>query len=371
MISALGGGLLSYQSVAKSIQNIAVAWWAFIILFLIVRVWALVGIWRSAGNHEARGGSPGWALLARALLILGVIASLSQASSFFAVGIEYAKLAFGRDDFGNAAKVFSTNNGTEININGTLTSGTAQKFSALIDKSPNVKLVNLTSNGGRIFEAQKIAEIVKARKLDTSVQEYCESACTLILLSGTSRTADRLAKIGFHQPNFPGWDKEMKDEAIAENSREYIAAGVSSQFVKTMMETPPEKMWYPDHDELIEQGVLDGENIVVGGDGKLEKHMALAAKYINDVAPKKLDNVTRLVRAYAHIYEVAIVNEITVPVDRQEFSKSKIALQKNLNLHACTNDAMRFLVKAGGKFTYRYLSSTGAKLLDIDVGQCV
>ena len=42
-------------------------------------------------------------------------------------------------------------------------------------------------------------DVVIEQQLDTHVIDFCESACTLILLAGINRTAERDAKIGFHQ----------------------------------------------------------------------------------------------------------------------------------------------------------------------------
>lgn len=296
--------------------------------------------------------------------------SLVQARAYAAVGIEYAKLALGRDDLGTPATFTTRNNGTEIELKGALASGTAQAFVALAEQTPTLRTLILNSPGGRIFEAQKIAAFVRSRQLDTSVEEDCESACTLILLAGESRTADSLARIGFHQPDFPGWNEAMKREAIQENSREYVAAGVSAEFVNRMMETPPEKMWFPDHDDLKAQGVLNGHNITVGGEDRLAKEMQSAARFIGQGAPKKLDDVTTLLGASAEAHQVVILHKVTTAVDGAALKSAQRGMEASIRRGACQNDGMRQLIRAGGEFTYRYTSSKGAKLFDIDVAEC-
>ena len=67
-------------------------------VLLLLTVWQQVGIWRSAGKHQSRGGTAFWAGAAKFMVVLGVLGS---ASVFLTKGVpqinELTKLAFGDD----------------------------------------------------------------------------------------------------------------------------------------------------------------------------------------------------------------------------------------------------------------------------------
>ncbi|MBL0116023.1 MAG: hypothetical protein IPP45_11860 [Sphingomonadales bacterium] len=109
---------------------------------------------------------------------------------------------------------------------------------------------------GTHFEAQKIAEIVDRKGLNTYVEGQCESACTLILLAGRDRATTPNARIGFHQPDFPGLDAEGKRAIIDANRVIYLKAGVSDTFIDRAMSASPKSMWYPSYDEMVAANVV-------------------------------------------------------------------------------------------------------------------
>jgi hypothetical protein len=128
-------------------------------------IWAIVGVFRSANRHRSRGGFPLWADVARLIVIT---------------------------------------DGTAIWLQGALGEGSAKEVESVLDKNNQVETVILSSPGGRLMEAEEIATRVKQRYLNTVARGSCLSACTYILLAGHHRSAAEAAKIGFHQPSFPG-----------------------------------------------------------------------------------------------------------------------------------------------------------------------
>ena len=113
-------------------------------------------------------------------------------------GIEFGSLAFGRDPIGNDARLALSADGRILLVAGNLTSGTADRFARALADAPQVAAVTLDSDGGRIFEGQRMAELVQARGLDTRVDSHCASACTFVLIAGRRRVAGPDAQIGFH-----------------------------------------------------------------------------------------------------------------------------------------------------------------------------
>ena len=84
----------------------------------------------------------------------------------------------------------------------------------LLNANDQVQLLKLSSSGGEVEAAYEIVDIVIERQLDTHVIDFCESACTLILLAGMNRTAEQNAKIGFHQTALSPADAKLEYQEL-------------------------------------------------------------------------------------------------------------------------------------------------------------
>ena len=73
------------------------------------------------------------------------------------------------------------------------------RFDALLLDAPKVKTVSLASPGGLTLESRLIAALVRKRKLNTYVEQYCASACTQVFVAGRERTIGPQGELGFHQ----------------------------------------------------------------------------------------------------------------------------------------------------------------------------
>ena len=153
-------------------------------------------------------------------------------------------------------------------------------FKSLLKANTQVRVVKLSSGGGEVAAAYEILDVVIEQQLDTHVIDFCESACTLILLAGVNRTAEKNAKIGFHQTSLSPADakleyKELKGELGFETPYDYASwlledtqdlilndlyyyqsLGLSLDFIIKTMEAYSDEMWYPDHAYMVEEGVL-------------------------------------------------------------------------------------------------------------------
>lgn len=56
----------------------------------IVYVWQIVGVWRSAGKHESRGGKKVWAILARIGVCIGLLVALRTLGNNIDVTVKLA-----------------------------------------------------------------------------------------------------------------------------------------------------------------------------------------------------------------------------------------------------------------------------------------
>lgn len=365
-----GGGSLSGLAI------IALAYFAFSVLFW---VWSSVGIWRSAYWHRRRGGTPGWGLAARTLVVLSAVAILFRSGDIALQTTELGTLAAGRDSIGAIAEMKVSGDGSELAVRGNLANGAAARFEALLAASPAVRRIVLTSLGGRMLEAERMAASIRRRRLDTRVEEYCMSACTSLLLAGRERTAPEQARIGFHQPSFPGTNAYEMRDAIERTRAEYLAAGVSDAFVSRALITPAQSMWFPQPDQLIEAQVLTGSPVMVAIPGggsrretlaemRLRRQMAASAAQINTSAPVQVSDGITMERASAS--GPALTHHYRVTLERVDIAGSRERLNRKLRSEICSDVVMALAVKEGARFVHSYADARGRPLLDVAVSQC-
>ncbi|HGG03823.1 MAG TPA: hypothetical protein ENK28_00040 [Aliiroseovarius sp.] len=127
---------------------------------------------------------------------------------------------------------------------------------ALLD-NPELERVVLNSNGGRIFAARAIAQLVRDRGLTTEVTATCSSACTLIFLAGDQRILGPDARLGFH-----GYSQNVYVQSVAPDDEEakdratLLATGIDAAFLDRAFATSPQDMWFPDRATLRAAGVV-------------------------------------------------------------------------------------------------------------------
>lgn len=268
--------------VSLRMQSAAVL--ALCVLLLIVACWSTIGVWRSAGNHTARGGARIWGSAAQFLTIFSVVGAMSN---FFVYNLPQMKehwlIALDRDPLGYIETKL-TRDRKALVLSGTLGAGSAEKIRAELDQEPDVHTLVLDTSGGRVGEAALIAKLVRERKLNTYVDTHCESACTVILLAGADRAVTANARVGFHRASFPGMspkqDKAMTDQLIDQ----YRAAGLPEPFLARVRETQSQDMWYPSRDELLAARAID--RVSPGGEinrvSKYDTKVYLEFEYAGD-----------------------------------------------------------------------------------------
>ena len=86
-----------------------------------------------------------------------------------------------------------------IVIDGDIGFGFARTVLEALDGFPDPVRIEITSGGGLAAEALRVAAAVEKRPGATVVaRRTCESACTLVLMAGSRRLADRDMVLGFH-----------------------------------------------------------------------------------------------------------------------------------------------------------------------------
>ena len=226
--------------------------WVVVSLFTM---WQSVGVWRSATHYKA-GGNKFWGGAAKTVTVLGV---LNVAYNCLFVGT--AQLAgiyeiVSGDTRVGPHKFALQPGGQMLEFSGGITFGVAQEFELLLDTARGVRTVRLNSIGGRILEAQKMSDVIKARGLSTYVMQDCLSACTIVFLGGKERFMLPTARLGFHQPAFRGMTAAARRSAIATEQARLQRFGLSRAFAERATTATPNGMWYPDKDELVREHVV-------------------------------------------------------------------------------------------------------------------
>ncbi|GKQ56086.1 RDD family protein [Bradyrhizobium sp. Ce-3] len=229
-----------------------IAIWASIVL---LRIWVTVGVWRAASHYQASGKSF-WGGAAKVVTTLGV--AYVAYSCLFVAAPQIAgvyEIVTGDTRVGpHQFRVLA--NGRGLEFSGGITFGVAHELETLLDAMSSVRTVQLNSIGGRMREAQKMADLIKARGLNTYVALSCLSACTVVFLGGKERVLlARSGKLGFHQTSFRGMTALDRQAAIETEIARLRGFGLSRAFAEHVTATPPSSMWYPDQNELLREKV--------------------------------------------------------------------------------------------------------------------
>jgi hypothetical protein len=241
------------------------------VLVVVLLIWQMVGTWRAAGYHRQRGGSRIWAGLARIAIVLG---GLSSGSTVIAVGIpqsiEFAKIATGTDEYSTYTLTVSSDGHTLI-IDGGIGFGLTDEVVSILEKNPGITTVELSSIGGRVFEARKLAQLIIQRSFNTFVAKHCFSACTVAFVAGADRRISMNAQLGFHRYSFPGLTAAEFIETEDDDRRFLQSRGIAAGFVKTVYATPAEDLWRPTHQEIFAARVAAGYAISPREEGEIRR----------------------------------------------------------------------------------------------------
>jgi hypothetical protein len=218
----------------------------------IILVWWCVGTWRSA-NQRSRQKRSSWSKIAKgAVAFVFLVNTYSIISRTKSEIFEVVQIAADDPEWGDRG-VRVIRHGTGIEIYGGISRSVSSDFAHAVSVSPGISFVELSGPGGRGFFAEKIADDIKAKRLDTLVSKKCASACAVVFLAGRHRFMAKSAQLGFHSATSIG----EKDASTNKLIREQMAAqGIAPSFIEKVFSTPSNAMWYPTFDELVEAGVV-------------------------------------------------------------------------------------------------------------------
>ncbi len=139
-----------------------------------------------------------------------------------------AKTVFNLDCGGDAGVGVANDfkiKGDTLQVLGDIENGFYKKFSDIILKNPQIKIVNIGSGGGVVYDAMKAGRLIRQKKMSTYLVNNCYSACTLLFMGGVERNiAGPYPLLGFHQVSKSVTLKTGVeiDVAVPANSKVYI-----------------------------------------------------------------------------------------------------------------------------------------------------
>lgn len=229
------------------------AFLAMLASVVLVFYWAVVGTWASANKHVSRGGRAGWATAAKIVIFLGALKMVVDLVQAYPAIREHWGVAMGRQ-LGPPTTLQVRADGKSILLSGGINDGSAELLEQALQRTPGVDTVVLASEGGWIREGTRLAEVIRRRGLNTYVEQFCASACTVAFLAGKDRAAAPSAKIGFHSARSIGSPGKAADSKHLQ--RIYKEAGLPEAFVARALDTPHGDMWFPSHDMLMAARVV-------------------------------------------------------------------------------------------------------------------
>jgi hypothetical protein len=208
-----------------------------------------VGVWRAASRSRAGKLDSKWRWLCARLAQLSVLAVVVLvAVRFGQVGIVQVdaawRMAYEGDPEVPAFSMRVMRDGTELEITGGFKFGLTHEARALAGSSPDLKVVHLSSAGGRIGEALELVKLIQERRLSTYVGTACLSACTIAFIAGQNRYLKTGGKLGFHRESFAGAESSDLMRKLL------LDAGIDRPFVDRVAAQPATGMWYPSPGEL-------------------------------------------------------------------------------------------------------------------------
>lgn len=235
--------------------GLAMYWLALYILLGASLAWLMTGIWRSSGLHPVADGFSGLKNLARLAVVIVwlafVYALLNSGLPGFRSGLAQARWLQTEGRW----EIQVIRDGREVELSGGIGHGIADEVAATFRQWPGIEVVHLNlKNGGLVSEAEAMYRLFDERGVVTYVSTSCQSACTLAFLGGRERYLRNGATLGFHHSSIPGFAFQFLD--VSSEKAIYSARGIPDDFVSRVYGTPPDSMWTPDEQTLLDAGVV-------------------------------------------------------------------------------------------------------------------
>ena len=236
-----------------------------IVCRLIIYPWQVIGLLRASDKHYlahdraiVRYGVQAIIVTSLALTVAHIIGSV-QFLVVYKQKMDY-RAQIDKTDY----SLTLTHEKQLIHLKGPLGFGITDAVAQMLIENPHIHGIILDSEGGQIYEGRGLARLIETNDLDTYSFEGCSSACTTAFIGGINRYLGTNARLGFHRYKFDSY--KIRQFALfydLENEQErdlalYRSKQIKGEFLQKVFEMPPNKMWFPSADVLLDAGVVTG-----------------------------------------------------------------------------------------------------------------
>ena len=361
IITAAAGALTIYLTNDESFSPVRHLIWLSLLYFFVVTasIWQWVGLYRSAWKYIADPATlSGWGYAALVMLCLGIFRSIPVVlTDYLPTLSEYVDMAFRDDPSLPAFQISKTSDGEEISLLGGIKAGLLEELKETLERSPNVKTIELDSIGGRMHVARDLYNLIRESGLNTVVNNECLSACTLAFAAGQQRWLGPFGQLGFHQASFAGVDGG-ESQRIQLNHWQEIAATQEINFdiIRKHASTPNSEMSFPTRTELLDSNlVTSGQSKAKSTATSYEQSMQADFESLRATLPTQINQYTTMVA----VNLVGVTHEYTYVLSDEYVSMltgiDSPALVGLFQEEQCKVSGAKEQMALGIKFKYTYL----------------
>jgi hypothetical protein len=246
--------LLCISFIATSLTIEEWSFWAANLgvgVLCILLIWQIVGALRCARNLQ-KDRSDVWGIYLALIMATGLVSFqiLDVVANRYFIEPRF-KTIFGDDDFSTKLK------GDTVYLGGEVNYLMYHALLIILSEHDNVKTISLESQGGIVFAGRTIGKLIEEKALETQVENYCYSVCTLVFAAGKRRVLKGGAEIGFHGYRYDIPYRYQTVDPIEEQEKDQvylIGRGINAAFLKRAFGTDAKTLWKPTRAELYKAG---------------------------------------------------------------------------------------------------------------------
>jgi len=217
---------------------------------LAAMLWLSIGVIRSVDRQAKASAHPYWSGAAKVVTALAGLAVLAV----FVQGVPEIRESASviSETMAPRYQLRLLRDNTELELVGPMDFGVADTIAASLDGNPQIATLDVNSPGGRLSEADKLADIVLKRNLNTYVSTFCLGDCARVFAAGKNRWLSRAAVIALHRP---GAEAATLEAETAKTKAFLESRGIAGKFIDRGLSSPRDAAWRPTHAELFSAGL--------------------------------------------------------------------------------------------------------------------
>lgn len=257
-VTAVLGAAIAWVAETATPRDAVLATIASLPPALVVAVWQLVGLWRSAGRARRHAGTTWgrsvWPTVTRAVVI---VVAVTTAFSTGTQAVDSLRMMQALSAPELRVYAVERRGQAEVVLIGALNDDSVDEAIAALEVT-GTRVLTITSHGGLMKPARRLAAHVREANLRVVADGECASACTVILAASPYAAMTEGTRITFHRPEpvvrflTPGLDSA--NEARARGSiASYADYGLAPWAVEMIAR---QQYWTPTLGQLIDMGLL-------------------------------------------------------------------------------------------------------------------